>query len=58
MRNDYRDPEYARLAFEARRLWLEFQKDAAEPLLIDCGCLNRLTSSPRWQAGDLRDTSQ
>jgi glycine/D-amino acid oxidase-like deaminating enzyme len=39
-RNDYRDPWYARLAFEARRLWLEFQKDSGEPLLIDCGCLN------------------
>ncbi len=39
-RNDYRDPGYARLAFEARRLWLEFQKDSGEPLLIDCGCLN------------------
>jgi glycine/D-amino acid oxidase-like deaminating enzyme len=39
-RNDYRDPEYARLAFEARRLWLEFQKDSGERLLIDCGCLN------------------
>ena len=25
-RNDYRDPGYARLAFEARRLWLEFQE--------------------------------
>lgn len=40
VRNDYTDPEYARLAFEARRLWLEFQQDAGEPLLIDCGCLN------------------
>ena len=39
-RNDYRDAEYARLAFEARRLWLEFQKDAGERLLVDCGCLN------------------
>jgi glycine/D-amino acid oxidase-like deaminating enzyme len=39
-RNDYRDAEYARLAFEARRLWLEFQKDAGKRLLVDCGCLN------------------
>jgi sarcosine oxidase len=40
VRNDYRDPVYARLAFEARRLWLEFQRDSGERLLIDCGCLN------------------
>jgi glycine/D-amino acid oxidase-like deaminating enzyme len=39
-RNDYRDPGYARLAFEARRLWLEFQERSGEPLLVDCGCLN------------------
>lgn len=39
-RNDYRDPGYARLAFEARRLWLEFQEHCGEPLLVDCGCLN------------------
>jgi sarcosine oxidase len=40
VRNDYTDPGYARLAFEARRLWLDFQQAACEPLLIDCGCLN------------------
>jgi len=40
VRNDYRDPVYARLAFEARRLWLEFQKDSGKRLLVDCGCLN------------------
>jgi glycine/D-amino acid oxidase-like deaminating enzyme len=40
VRNDYRDAGYARLAFEARRLWLEFQQEAGEHLLIDCGCLN------------------
>lgn len=39
-RNDYRDPGYARLAFEARRLWLELQEHSGEPLLVDCGCLN------------------
>jgi sarcosine oxidase/L-pipecolate oxidase len=39
-RNDYLDPEYARLAFESRRLWLELQAQAGEPLLVDCGCLN------------------
>ena len=40
VRNDYRDPEYARLAFEARRLWREFERDCGRRLLIDCGCLN------------------
>jgi glycine/D-amino acid oxidase-like deaminating enzyme len=40
VRNDYRDPLYARLALEARRLWLEFQKESRKRLLIDCGCLN------------------
>jgi sarcosine oxidase len=44
-RNDYLDPEYARLAFEARRLWLEIQEDAGEPLLVDCGCLNLAKAS-------------
>ena len=39
-RNDYLDPQYARLAFEARQLWLELQEKASRPLLIDCGCLN------------------
>src|SRR5204863_8084454 len=40
IRNDYLDPLYARLAYEARRLWLELEHKAAEPLLIQCGCLN------------------
>src|SRR5579859_3206019 len=40
VRNDYLDPLYARLAYEARTLWLEFQRAASEPCLIDCGCLN------------------
>src|SRR5207302_5874145 len=40
MRNDYLDPLYARLAYEARKLWLELQSKAAEPFIIDCGCLN------------------
>ena len=39
-RNDYLDPGYARLAYEARQLWLALQAQAGEPLLIDCGCLN------------------
>src|SRR6266700_44628 len=40
VRNDYRDPEYARLAFEARRLWREIERDCGRRLLVDCGCLN------------------
>ncbi len=40
IRNDYLDPFYAKLAYEARRLWLEIERKAAEPLLITCGCLN------------------
>jgi sarcosine oxidase len=40
IRNDYLDPSYARLAYEARKLWLELQSKAAEPFMIDCGCLN------------------
>jgi glycine/D-amino acid oxidase-like deaminating enzyme len=45
VRNDYRDPEYARLAFAARRLWLDLQVEWSEPLLIDCGCLNLVKAS-------------
>ena len=40
IRNDYLDPFYARLAYEARRLWLELERKATEPLIIQCGCLN------------------
>lgn len=40
IRNDYLDPFYARLAYEARRLWLEFQRTASELCLVECGCLN------------------
>jgi glycine/D-amino acid oxidase-like deaminating enzyme len=40
IRNDYLDPLYARLAYEARKLWLELQARATEPFIIDCGCLN------------------
>jgi glycine/D-amino acid oxidase-like deaminating enzyme len=39
-RNDYLDPVYSRLAYEARRLWLELQRQAGQRLLVDCGCLN------------------
>src|SRR3984893_10325771 len=40
IRNDYLDPFYARLAYEARRLLLELERKAAEPFIINCGCLN------------------
>lgn len=40
IRNDYLDPLYAQLAYEARRLWLALQERAAEPFLFECGCLN------------------
>lgn len=39
-RNDYLDPQYARLAYEARQLWLELQSGAGQRMLVDCGCLN------------------
>ena len=45
VRNDYIDPEYARLAYEARHLWLDFQRAASEPCLIECGCLNLAAES-------------
>jgi glycine/D-amino acid oxidase-like deaminating enzyme len=40
IRNDYLDPVYARLAYEARKLWLDFQRETGESFLIECGCLN------------------
>ncbi|HEX7737661.1 MAG TPA: FAD-dependent oxidoreductase [Ktedonobacteraceae bacterium] len=40
IRNDYLDAHYARLAYEARQLWLTFQQNSAEPCIIECGCLN------------------
>src|SRR5947208_1432541 len=40
IRNDYLDPFYARLAYEARGLWLELERKAEEPFLVNCGCLN------------------
>lgn len=45
VRNDYLDPEYSRLAYAARQLWLELQAEAGEPLLVDCGCLNLVKES-------------
>src|SRR5260221_8175320 len=38
IRSDYLDPLYARLAYEARMLWLDLQSE--EPFIIDCGCLS------------------
>jgi len=40
VRQDYLDPHYARLAAEARRLWLGLQRESGQRLLVDCGCLN------------------
>ena len=40
IRNDYLDPSYASLAYEARRLWQELQQQAPEPFIVNCGCLN------------------
>jgi N-methyl-L-tryptophan oxidase len=45
IRNDYLDPVYARLAFEARLLWLDFQRETGESFLIECGCLNLAKAS-------------
>jgi glycine/D-amino acid oxidase-like deaminating enzyme len=45
VRNDYRDPAYARLAFEARQLWRELERSSGQRLLVDCGCLNLVKDS-------------
>jgi sarcosine oxidase len=45
IRNDYLDPAYARLAYEARKLWLDFQRETGESFLIECGCLNLAKAS-------------
>jgi hypothetical protein len=45
VRNDFQDPAYARLAFEARQLWRELERESGERLLIDCGCLNLVKDS-------------
>ena len=39
-RSDYLDPEYARLAREALRLWEEFETRTGTPTLVRCGCMN------------------
>jgi glycine/D-amino acid oxidase-like deaminating enzyme len=45
VRNDYLDPEYSRLAFEARQLWADLQARGGQRLLVDCGCLNLVKAS-------------
>jgi glycine/D-amino acid oxidase-like deaminating enzyme len=40
VRQDYLDAQYAGLAAQARRLWLELQRRTGRQLLVDCGCLN------------------
>lgn len=45
IRNDYLDPVYARLAFEARRLWLDFERETGESFFVECGCLNLAKAS-------------
>jgi glycine/D-amino acid oxidase-like deaminating enzyme len=52
IRNDYLDPLYARLAYEARKLWLELQSKAAEPFIIDCGCLNIAKESVTYELNE------
>jgi sarcosine oxidase len=39
-RNDYLDATYARLAYEAFRLWGEFERQTGSRVLVRCGCLN------------------
>src|SRR5207253_6009392 len=45
IRNDYLDPAYARLAYQARMLWLDLQRLSTDPFIIECGCLNLATAS-------------
>jgi glycine/D-amino acid oxidase-like deaminating enzyme len=40
IRNDYLDPDYSTLAYQAQKLWLEIQKKSDEEFFIKCGCLN------------------
>jgi sarcosine oxidase len=45
VRNDFLDPQYSRLAFEARQLWQDLAARSGERLLVDCGCLNLVKAS-------------
>ncbi|HSW96831.1 MAG TPA: FAD-dependent oxidoreductase [Candidatus Saccharimonadales bacterium] len=40
IRNDYLDPFYAQLAYEAQGLWRDLQRASTEKFIFDCGCLN------------------
>lgn len=40
IRNDYLDPYYTKLAYEARFLWKELQEQSSTPFMINCGVLN------------------
>jgi sarcosine oxidase len=52
-RNDYLDATYARLAYEAFRLWGAFELQTATRALVRCGCLN---IAKRSVTPDLADT--
>jgi glycine/D-amino acid oxidase-like deaminating enzyme len=52
IRNDYLDPFYARLAYAARGLWLELEREATEALIVDCGCLNIAKGSVTPELGE------
>jgi glycine/D-amino acid oxidase-like deaminating enzyme len=52
-RNDYLDPTYARLAYEAFRLWGEFEARTATRVLVRCGCMN---IAKRGVSANLADT--
>jgi sarcosine oxidase len=39
-RNDYLDAAYTRLAYEAFRLWGEFEARTGTDVLVRCGCMN------------------
>jgi len=45
IRNDYLDPLYARLAYAARQLWLDLQRESGERFVVECGCLNLAKAS-------------
>jgi glycine/D-amino acid oxidase-like deaminating enzyme len=52
-RNDYLDATYARLAYEAFRLWGEFEAQTATRALVRCGCMN---IAKRGVSANLADT--
>src|SRR4051812_1048895 len=39
-RNDYLDAGYTRLAYEAFRLWRDFEDETGADVLVRCGCMN------------------